>query len=132
MHEGECWYLDLSLPHWVENRGARDRVHLVIDCEVNEWLLELLAAAESSHTELVIQGQVHEECSSSTSEWERFRQAVFADPNLQQRLRATADPDSFTRLVVSIGRDSGYRFTAADVEVAIRLARGSWIQRWID
>src|SRR6185295_5651718 len=26
---GECWYLDFSLPHWIENRGATDRVHLV-------------------------------------------------------------------------------------------------------
>ena len=45
LNEGECWYLNLSLPHWVENRGATDRVHLVIDCEVNEWLRELLPAA---------------------------------------------------------------------------------------
>jgi hypothetical protein len=44
MKEGECWYLDLSLPHSVRNHGATDRVHLVIDCEVNEWLREIVAA----------------------------------------------------------------------------------------
>lgn len=38
MREGECWYLDLSLPHRVNNQGKTDRVHLVIDCVVNEWL----------------------------------------------------------------------------------------------
>jgi Aspartyl/Asparaginyl beta-hydroxylase len=38
MCEGESWYLNLSLPHRVENRGAADRVHVVIDCVVNEWV----------------------------------------------------------------------------------------------
>jgi hypothetical protein len=42
MAEGECWYNDFNLVHSVENRGTTDRVHLVIDCVVNEWLRELL------------------------------------------------------------------------------------------
>lgn len=42
MNEGESWYLDLSLPHRVFNRGASDRVHLVIDCVVNEWIKSLI------------------------------------------------------------------------------------------
>lgn len=36
--EGDCWYLRLSDPHSVENRGDSDRVHLVVDVAVNEWL----------------------------------------------------------------------------------------------
>lgn len=43
MHEGECWYLRLSDPHSVVNRGKEDRVHLVIDVAVNHWLTNLLA-----------------------------------------------------------------------------------------
>jgi len=42
MNAGECWYLDLSLPHRVQNRGASERVHLVIDCVLNEWLRDLI------------------------------------------------------------------------------------------
>ncbi len=42
MNEGECWYLRLSDPHSVENRGRADRVPLVIDAEVNEWLWGIL------------------------------------------------------------------------------------------
>ncbi|MEW6733281.1 MAG: aspartyl/asparaginyl beta-hydroxylase domain-containing protein [Acidobacteriota bacterium] len=42
MREGESWYLDFSLPHRVENRGATDRIHLVIDCCVNDWIGSLL------------------------------------------------------------------------------------------
>lgn len=38
MQEGECWYLRLSDPHRVVNGGKTDRVHLVIDAEVNQWL----------------------------------------------------------------------------------------------
>lgn len=42
MQEGECWYLNVNQPHRVANRGATDRIHLVIDCVVNESLRELL------------------------------------------------------------------------------------------
>ncbi len=42
MREGECWYLNVNFPHRVANRGTVDRVHLVIDCAVNDWLRELL------------------------------------------------------------------------------------------
>ena len=31
-------YLRLSDPHSVANNGAADRVHLVIDAEMNDWL----------------------------------------------------------------------------------------------
>ena len=43
MNEGECWYLRLSDPHSVANKGSIDRVHMVIDAEVNEWLLGKLS-----------------------------------------------------------------------------------------
>jgi hypothetical protein len=43
MNEGEGWYLNLSLPHRVENNGTTDRVHLVIDYVVNEWMRSLIA-----------------------------------------------------------------------------------------
>lgn len=46
MQEGECWYLRLSDPHSVQNNGRSDRVHLVIDAKVNEWLRKKLAAEE--------------------------------------------------------------------------------------
>ena len=42
LQEGDCWYLRLSDPHSVVNRGKEDRVHLVIDVAVNEWLTDLL------------------------------------------------------------------------------------------
>ena len=44
MKEGEAWYLNFNLYHSVKNRGTEDRVHLVIDCIVNDWFRSLLAA----------------------------------------------------------------------------------------
>jgi aspartyl/asparaginyl beta-hydroxylase (cupin superfamily) len=41
MKEGECWYLDLTLEHSVENRSQADRIHLVMDVKVNDWLKQL-------------------------------------------------------------------------------------------
>ena len=39
LRAGETWYLDVNRPHSVENRSSEYRVHLVLDCVVNEWLL---------------------------------------------------------------------------------------------
>jgi hypothetical protein len=42
---GECWFLRLSDPHSVENPGPTERIHLVIDAELNPWLRSMLAMA---------------------------------------------------------------------------------------
>ena len=41
LNEGECWYLNLSLKHRVNNFGNTNRIHLVIDCKVNDWTKNL-------------------------------------------------------------------------------------------
>ena len=45
MPAGSSWYLRLSDPHSVANRGMSDRVHLVIDAAVNAWLIDLFEGA---------------------------------------------------------------------------------------
>ncbi|KYG85724.1 aspartyl beta-hydroxylase [Roseivirga seohaensis] len=42
MKAGECWYCRLSDPHSVHNRGTEDRVHMVLDMELNGWLKDQL------------------------------------------------------------------------------------------
>jgi hypothetical protein len=44
MLPGETWYLRLFDPHSVANRGETDRVHLVIDAKMNDWLEAMLTA----------------------------------------------------------------------------------------
>lgn len=45
MCEGECWYCRFTDPHRVENRGKTDRVHIVIDARVDDWLRDLFMQA---------------------------------------------------------------------------------------
>jgi len=45
MPAGSSWYFRLSDPHSVANRGAADRVHLVIDAVVNGWVGALFERA---------------------------------------------------------------------------------------
>jgi hypothetical protein len=47
---GSTWYLRVSDPHSVVNRGGTDRVHLVIDAALNPWLVDLFEAAETRQT----------------------------------------------------------------------------------
>lgn len=44
MEAGSVWYLRLSEEHQAANRGSEDRVHLVIDAEVDDWLAGVLRA----------------------------------------------------------------------------------------
>lgn len=40
MGAGELWYINADQIHEVYNRGAEDRINLVIDCVANEWLCQ--------------------------------------------------------------------------------------------
>jgi hypothetical protein len=48
MQAGEAWYLDLNLPHRAANWSSQLRVHLVVDCVVDDWLDSLLIASFAS------------------------------------------------------------------------------------
>jgi hypothetical protein len=45
LEAGSAWYLRLSDPHSVVNRGSLARVHMVVDAEVNPWIEALLESA---------------------------------------------------------------------------------------
>jgi mannose-6-phosphate isomerase-like protein (cupin superfamily) len=49
MKPGECWYINANLPHHAINEGHTDRIHLVIDCVVNDWLKDLFEKAKKSY-----------------------------------------------------------------------------------
>lgn len=40
---GESWYGDFGQIHSFANNGEIDRIHMVIDCKVNDWLVALLS-----------------------------------------------------------------------------------------
>lgn len=39
---GKCYYIDAHNTHSVTNKGTTNRVHLLIDCKVNDWLKKIL------------------------------------------------------------------------------------------
>ena len=45
LRPGEAWYLRLSDPHRVSNKGATERVHFVLDASVNKWVADLFDQA---------------------------------------------------------------------------------------
>lgn len=48
LNEGDCWYLNANLPHSVLNNSGTDRVHLVVDCKVNDWLKNVIELSEET------------------------------------------------------------------------------------
>jgi hypothetical protein len=45
MQNGELWYLNADATHSVKHVGNEDRINLVIDCKVNEWLRQKILSA---------------------------------------------------------------------------------------
>jgi hypothetical protein len=121
MAPGECWYLNFDLPHRVQNLGTTDRVHLVIDCSTNEWLLGQIFAGS---TEAVTR-------ESSQARFARFRELVLDRPDLVASLWPIEQVDAFIERVVDLGGRHGFRFTAQEVEATIRVGKRVAAGRWI-
>ena len=122
MLHGECWYLDLSRPHRVSNRGSTDRIHLVIDAIVNPWLEQMIAGGDEPRRVAVANGRI---------EFERFREQVLSSPPLASRLRAVADVEAFVALSVTLGSEAGCRFDGSDVRAAMHEGQQRWLAQWI-
>ncbi len=67
----------------------------------------------------------------SCKDLDRFVQLVLAERDLFEKLRVTADLESFAALAVQAGRDRGCDFTAEDVLSAVRERRRAWLERGI-
>ena len=62
---------------------------------------------------------------------ERFRRAVLDSPALQALLRETPERRGFIALMLRLGGERGFDFTAAEVEQALSEARREWYGRWV-
>lgn len=45
MQPGECWYMRLSDPHEVTNKGTTERINISIDMIPNEWVRSMITGA---------------------------------------------------------------------------------------
>jgi mannose-6-phosphate isomerase-like protein (cupin superfamily) len=56
---GECWYMNFNLPHALHNKSNIDRIHLVIDAEVNEWVKNLFASIQITNRKEIAEVAKH-------------------------------------------------------------------------
>jgi Aspartyl/Asparaginyl beta-hydroxylase len=124
LREGEAWYIDFSQPHRIDNGGETDRVHLVIDGTVNEWILSLIKRSTQE-----INTETFEPI--GVRNFRQFREIVFEDPELQATLLEMVDPQKFLEAVVAAGAERGYDFQLAEVESAQMQSRREWLERSI-
>jgi hypothetical protein len=130
MHAGECWYINFNLPHRVVNRGTTARVHLVIDCMVNDWLREQLGP-EITNQPVETPAPEVEPVSRAPENLARFRALVLDDATLVEELCDIVDRPLFVERVVRLGTQRGCPFAPEDVEEELRAGRRAWLERRI-
>jgi mannose-6-phosphate isomerase-like protein (cupin superfamily) len=123
MEEGECWYLDLSRPHRVRNPSPLERIHLVIDCEVNDWLRAQIADGDVPVR--------HAATPSGQDQFFAFREIVWRDDKLQRAMMVVTDKQQFISEVVRLGATHGFAFSANDVEAIMQRGHQEWVSQWM-
>jgi len=122
MQPGECWFLDLSRPHRVSNASRLPRIHLVLDCLPQAWLLQAIAQGQASTPA--------PQASTAVQAFERLRGHIERDAGLAQRLRVLTDTEAFIAATLRMGQDLGLEFSAAEVRAAMRQGKGDWSGQW--
>lgn len=128
MAPGETWYLDLSQPHRVVNGGPTDRIHLVIDVGVNDWLRGLIPF-EADDPFRPAPPEVEPE--EAAANLDRFRALVAAEPDLHAALRDTTDRDLFVEETVRLALSRGLPLTEGAVRDALATERSRWNAQWM-
>ncbi|WEK32358.1 MAG: aspartyl/asparaginyl beta-hydroxylase domain-containing protein [Candidatus Pseudomonas phytovorans] len=122
MGPGECWFIDLSRPHRVSNPGPGERVHLVLDCIADAWLLGLIEQGRGQTPALRL--------GKAGQAFEQFRLLVAQDPALAARLQRLEAPSAFVAEAIGLGVAQGLVFTEAEVLSAMRQGKRAWSDQW--
>ena len=131
LREGECWYLNFNLPHRVQNHGAGDRIHLVIDCLVDDWLRAQMPSPQELRAQLLTPRLLAAQEASSQRQLDRFRELVWNDAGLQALLLQPGDEKTLVAAVLREAAARNFRFDAEDVRDALLGGRGAWAARWV-
>jgi hypothetical protein len=120
MSAGECWFLDLSRPHRVDNHDTRARVHLVLDCRPDAWLeqaildgLAITPSPQIGHQAFV-----------------QFKALVASDPQLCKTLQGLQDNEAFIARTLALAAERGLAFTREELRAAMRDGRRQWHEQW--
>jgi Aspartyl/Asparaginyl beta-hydroxylase len=113
LEEGECYYINVNLPHRVNNRGSEARIHLVIDAEVNDWVRRMFEACGDDRGKIP-------RSPLPPGGFEEFADVVFSDAVLRDKLRAIPDRADLVRSIAREAAARGFDLTEADIEAAYR------------
>ena len=122
MQAGECWFVDLSRAHRVHNPGPGERIHLVLDCLADNWLLGLIEQGRA-RTPALSPGRAGQA-------FERFREQVAHTPALAASLQTLDDPRAFVAAAIALGATMGQVFSEAEVLSAMRQGKQAWSDQW--
>lgn len=128
MAPGETWYLDLSQPHRVFNGGETDRIHLVIDVGVNDWLCGLIPF-EADDPFRPTPPEVEPEVAMANLA--AFRALVATRPDLHETLRDTTDRDLFVEETIRLALAHDLPVTTQSVWDALSAERSRWNAQWM-
>lgn len=120
MTAGECWFLDLSLPHRVDNHSSQPRIHLVLDCRPSPWLLRQVAAGLLSTPAIV----------AERSDLVCFEQLVETDPHLARTLQSLHDVDAFIECAIAMAAARDLHVTREQLQATMRNGRRQWSDQW--
>jgi hypothetical protein len=120
MLAGECWFLDLSRPHRVDNRDTRARVHLVLDCRPGDWLEQAIADGVST-TPLPDSGD---------GALLQFQRLVASDLQLSKTLQGLPDTELFITRTLELAAERGLEFSREELRAAMRSGRRRWNEQW--
>lgn len=122
MRPGECWFLDLSRPHRVDNPGPGERIHLVLDCQPNDWLLAAVHQGLPDTPAL--------QPGRAVQAFAEFRRQVEGDAVLARQLQGLTDVRDFIRETLRLGAELGLPFAEAEVRAAMRQGKQAWSEQW--
>lgn len=102
MAAGECWFLDLSRPHRVDNHDTQARIHL----------------ATTPSPEI------------GYDAFARFKVLVASDPQLCKSLQGLQDNEAFIVRTLELAAERGLAFTREQLRAAMRDGRRQWNEQW--
>jgi len=119
---GECWYADFGLPHFFANRGCTERVHLVLDCRINDWLLNLIETTEPASSNMINAAPV-----TATLEW--LFQQMQNNPDLHRRLFAATNIETFIANLEVFASSWGRTINREEVQGIMQQNQRAWFER---
>ncbi|HTU47643.1 MAG TPA: aspartyl/asparaginyl beta-hydroxylase domain-containing protein [Bryobacteraceae bacterium] len=114
LEEGHSYYVNVNLPHRITNRGGAERIHLIIDVEVNEWVHGLVRGARAQQSAI-------RRAPPRASNFDDFAALVLDEGELRETLRSISGRSEFVDATVRLGRERGFDLIQPDVEAALHV-----------